>query len=96
MQIDSSLSGYQYQGRIRDIDQTSVDAAAAEQQQSKRGPGNPTVSSTLLSSSLANVLWAVGGAQAPVDSEAAAPVSVEEKAEAQVQFVQHAYLDNEF
>lgn len=93
MQINSNLSGYGYNGRIREMETVAPKPAAQEEQKSGRGVGTPTVSSTVLSSSLANMLWAVGGAQAPVDREAVAPVSTVEKAEAQVQWVKSAYTE---
>ncbi|MFK0384632.1 MULTISPECIES: hypothetical protein [Rhizobium/Agrobacterium group] len=93
MQIDSSLSGYNYQGRVRDIDKGGSQQNAAEEQAVKRGPGNPTVSSTVLSTSLANVLWAVGSANAPTYQDSPTPASAEDKAEAQVQWVRSAYSE---
>jgi hypothetical protein len=93
MQINSSLSGYGYNGRIREMETVAPKPTSQEEQQSGRGPGTPTVSSTVLSSSLANMLWAVGGAQAPVDGDAVAPVSTVDKAEAQVQWVKSAYTE---
>jgi hypothetical protein len=93
MQIDSSLSGYQHQGRLRDLDKTTAEALAQEPPTIKRPSGNATISSTLLSSSLANSLWAVGGARAPVDQDAAAPVSAEEKIAAQAEWVRGAYSE---
>lgn len=92
MQIESNIGGYNYQGRIRDIEKTGSAQNAPEEQAVKRGPGNPTVSSTILSHSLANVLWAVGNgsAQAYQDAAAATP---EDKVEAQVERVRNIYSE---
>lgn len=94
MQIESSVSGNPYQGRIQELDKKIAEPAQQEQQQNKR-TGVPTVSSTVLSSSLANVLWAVGGARAPVDKDASKPISAEEKVAAQMEWVQGAYQEYE-
>ncbi|MCW0980050.1 hypothetical protein OK142_04445 [Agrobacterium sp. BT-220-3] len=87
MQIESNIGGYNYQGRIRDIEKAGNAQSAPEEQAVKRGPGNPTVSSTILSQSLANVLWAVGNGSAP--AAASAEVEVEAKAE----WVRSAYSE---
>ncbi|MGV2068004.1 hypothetical protein [Agrobacterium sp. 22-226-1] len=92
MQIESNIGGYNYQGRIRDIEKAGSAQSAPEEQAVKRGPGNPTVSSTILSQSLANVLWAVGNGSAPVYQDAAA-ASPEDKAEAEVEWVRSAYSE---
>jgi hypothetical protein len=94
MQIESSISGNPYQGRIQELDKKIVEPAQQEQEQSRRS-GTPTVSSTVLSSSLANVLWAVGGARAPVDKDASKPISAEEKVAAKMEWVQGAYQEYE-
>ena len=92
MQIESNIGGYNYQGRIRDIEKAGSAQSAPEEQAVKRGPGNPTVSSTILSQSLANVLWAVGNGSAPA-SQDAATASPEDKAEAQAEWVRSAYSE---
>ncbi|MNE67075.1 hypothetical protein D3C80_1626630 [compost metagenome] len=94
MQIESSVSGNPYQGRIHELDKKIVEPVQQEQEQSRRS-GPPTVSSTVLSSSLANVLWAVGGARAPVDKDASKPISAEEKVAAKMEWVQGAYQEYE-
>ncbi|MDS7596478.1 hypothetical protein [Agrobacterium tumefaciens] len=93
MQIDSSLSGYNYQ-RVRDVEKTGGKPNAAEEQAVKRGPGNPTVSSTVLSTSLANMLWAVGSTNAPGYVDVQAHASAEDKAEAQAEWVRSAYSEH--
>lgn len=94
MQIESSVSGNPYQGRIHDLDKKNAEPVQQEQEQSRRS-GTPTVSSTVLSSSLANVLWAVGGARAPVDQDGSKPISAEEKVAAKMEWVQGAYQEYE-
>ncbi len=90
MQIESNIGGYNYQGRIRDIEKAGSAQSAPEEQAMKRGPGNPTVSSTILSQSLANVLWAVGNGNAPARQDTPA-ASAEDTAEAQAEWVRSAY-----
>ncbi|QKJ90314.1 hypothetical protein [Agrobacterium pusense] len=92
MQIESNIGGYNYQGRIRDIEKAGSAQSAPEEQAVKRGPGNPTVSSTILSQSLANVLWTVGNGSAPAYQDAAT-ASPEDKAEAQAEWVRSAYSE---
>jgi hypothetical protein len=92
MQIESNIGGYNYQGRIRDIEKAGSAQSAPEEQAVKRGPGNSTVSSTILSQSLANVLWAVGNGSAPAYQDAAT-ASPEDKAEAQAEWVRSAYSE---
>ncbi|OAE38248.1 hypothetical protein [Agrobacterium tumefaciens] len=92
MQIESSIGGYNYKGRIRDIEKAGGAQNAPEEQAVNRGPGNPTVSSTILSQSLANVLWAVGSGNAPALQETAT-ASPEDKAKAQVEWVRNAYSE---
>jgi hypothetical protein len=87
MQIESNIGGYNYQARVRDIEKPGSAQNAPEEQAVKRAPGNPTVSSTILSHSLANVLWAVGNGSAP--AAASAEVEVEAKAE----WVRSAYSE---
>ncbi|MGV1924186.1 hypothetical protein ACQZ6S_02700 [Agrobacterium tumefaciens] len=93
MQIESNIGGYNYQARVRDIEKSGSAQSAPEEQAVKRGPGNPTVSSTVLSRSLANVLWAVGNGSAPAHTQAA--TSAEDKAEAQAEWVRSAYSEYE-
>jgi hypothetical protein len=93
MQIESNIGGYNYQARVRDIEKPGSAQSAPEEQAVKRGPGNPTVSSTVLSRSLANVLWAVGNGSAPAHTQAA--TSAEDKAEAQAEWVRSAYSEYE-
>ncbi|MDH7806300.1 MULTISPECIES: hypothetical protein [unclassified Rhizobium] len=93
MQIESNIGGYNYQARVRDIEKPGSAQNAPEEQAVKRGPGNPTVSSTVLSRSLANVLWAVGNGGAPAHTPAA--TSDEDKAEAQAEWVRSAYSEYE-
>ncbi len=92
MQIESNIGGYNYQGRIRDIEKAGSAQSAPEEQTVKRGPGNPTVSSTILSKSLANVLWAVGNGSAPARQDTPA-ASAEDTADAQVEWVRSAYSE---
>ncbi|MBT9368657.1 hypothetical protein [Rhizobium sp. CSW-27] len=64
MQIQSGLSGYGYSGRSYSIERRTE--AATEQRQTdqpQRSASALTGSSTLLSSSLANALWAVENAR---------------------------------
>ena len=65
MQIESNIGGYNYQGRIRDIEKAGSAQSAPGEQAVKRGPGKPNGSSTILSRSRANVLCAVGNGSAP-------------------------------
>ncbi|CUX27881.1 hypothetical protein HW571_24225 [Agrobacterium genomosp. 3] len=95
MQIESNIGGYNYQGRIREIEKTGSAQSTPEEQAVKRGPGNPTVSSTILSHSLANVLWAVGNGSAPAYQDTPAVASAEDKAEAQAEWVRSAYSEYE-
>lgn len=95
MQIESNIGGYNYQGRIREIEKTGSAQSTPEEQAVKRGPGNPTVSSTILSHSLANVLWAVGSGNAPAYQDTPAAASAEDKAEAQAEWVRSAYSEYE-
>ena len=92
MQIESNIGGYNYQGRVRELEKAGGAQNAAEEQAVKRSPGNPTVSSTILSQSLANVLWAVGNGSAPAYQDTAA-ASAEDKAEAQADWVRSAYSE---
>ena len=92
MQIESNIGGYNYQGRIRDLEKAGSSQSTPEEQAVKRGPGNPTVSSTILSQSLANVLWAVGNGSAPAYQDTPT-ASAEDKAEAQAEWVRGAYSE---
>ncbi|MCW8056442.1 hypothetical protein [Agrobacterium tumefaciens] len=92
MQIESNIGGYNYQGRVRELEKAGGAQNAVEEQAVKRNPGNPTVSSTILSQSLANVLWAVGNGSAPAYQDPAA-ASAEDKAEAQAEWVRSAYSE---
>ncbi len=60
MRIDSGLSNFFYKHRFQHTDAEIEDASAATSTTSRpRTPSNPSVSSTLLSSSLASALWTV-------------------------------------
>lgn len=64
MRIDSGLSNFFYNNRFQHTDTEIEDASAATSTASRpRTPSNPSVSSTLLSSSLASALWTVEGAK---------------------------------
>lgn len=61
MQIDSTISGYGYTGRPLIAERKPDDEAQRETENRRRANWGMTGSSTLLSSSLANALWAVEG-----------------------------------
>ena len=64
MQIQSGLSGYGYSGRSYNIERRTEPAAEQREiDQPQRSASALTGSSTLLSSSLANALWAVENAR---------------------------------
>lgn len=64
MKIDSGLSGYNYPNRTQDVDRKTEEAPQRETATFQRSPNALTGSSTLLSSSLANALWAVESGEA--------------------------------
>lgn len=96
MHIESNIGGYNYQGRIRDIEKPGSAKVAQEEPAAKRLPGNNTVSSTILSHSLANMLWAVSnrGASTFQDRPAAA-IAEDGAADPQVEWVRSAYSEYE-
>ncbi|SMD19184.1 hypothetical protein [Rhizobium sp. RU36D] len=64
MRIDSGLSNFFYNNRFQHTDTEVEDTSAATTTASRpRTASNPSVSSTLLSSSLASALWTVEGAK---------------------------------
>lgn len=83
MRIDSGLSNLLYQSRFQrdaELDEAKVDNGATSR---PRTASNPSVSSTLLSSSLASALWAVDGDKRPTSPvEDGAVASSAEKVEA--------------
>lgn len=62
MRIDSGLSNFFYNNRFQHVDAQVEDATVATDASARpRTASNPSVSSTLLSSSLASALWTVEG-----------------------------------
>ena len=59
MKIDSGLNGYQYPNRTVEMDRKTEEAPQRETVTFQRSADAITGSITLLSSSLANALWAV-------------------------------------
>ncbi|WP_117190573.1 hypothetical protein [Rhizobium terrae] len=59
MKIDSGLNGYHYPNRTQEPDRKTEETQQRETPRFQRSPNALTGSSTLLSSSLANALWAV-------------------------------------
>ncbi|MBW6421181.1 hypothetical protein KX729_06975 [Rhizobium sp. XQZ8] len=69
MKIDSGLNGYHYPNRTVEMDRKTEEAAPRETVTFQRSADAITGSSTLLSSSLANALWAVETGDAASFSE---------------------------
>ncbi|MGV8936095.1 MAG: hypothetical protein ACOH2J_03170 [Allorhizobium sp.] len=92
MRIDTGQSNYQYQSRFRHIETDSEEAAADVVTTPKwGGRSSVAVSSTLLSSSLANALWGIEGGSDAVKSPTAKDASSASSAVAQVEAM---YLEN--
>lgn len=73
MQIDSGMNGYGYSARPYKAERKAEEAVTQTTESSRISLSGITGSSTLLSSSLANALWAVEGAKLGDEAPKAAP-----------------------
>lgn len=97
MRIDSSLGNSYYQNRYLYSGVESDDSAAEVVTATRsRATGSVAVSSTLLSSSLANALWSIeGGKKAATAMPATAPAAKEERVQASPsEQIEAFYLEN--
>ena len=76
MQIDSGMNGYGYSARPYKAERKAEEAIPQVTETSRISLSGITGSSTLLSSSLANALWAVEGAKAGDELPPAAPTPI--------------------
>ncbi|HEX5933106.1 MAG TPA: hypothetical protein VFY63_02975 [Pseudorhizobium sp.] len=92
MKIDSGLSGYPYPTRSYTIERVTEEAAPREAEQPKRSASAITGSSTLLSSSLANALWVLGGTSEEGSATSASPVAAT-ASDLPVDWVEDLYME---
>ena len=92
MKIDSGLNGYPYPTRTYTIERASEEVVQREAEQPKRSASALTGSSTLLSSSLAQALWTIGGSEEGA-STATQQTSEVATAEMPVDWVEELYME---
>lgn len=95
MHIDTNLGSYQNKGRVATIEKVSPAVEQASESGRNSSPLNPSFSRAVLSQSLANVLWEVGGTrvESPRSSQPRAIDADHE--ERQLAWVRNAYAENE-
>lgn len=95
MQIDTSLGQYSNNGRMIPLEKTASPAEQASENARSRVPLNPSLSRAILSNSLANVLWEVGGSKAETPRHSQSRSGNGDRHEAELNWVRSAYAENE-
>lgn len=93
MKIDSGLSGYPYPTRSQTIERVSEEVAPREVEQRQRSAFAITGSSTLLSSSLANALWVIGGSDEGTATDGGKTAPSTASADMPADWVEGMYLE---
>ena len=95
MQIDTNLGSYQSKGRVATNDKALPASEPASETARQSNPLNPSFSRTVLSNSLANVLWEVGGSRTENPRTSPSRMVKTDHEERQLNWVRNAYAEYE-
>lgn len=95
MHIEGNQSEYSRNGRVTTVEKPVAQPQQQEANQPRRMPGNPSISRTILSHSLANVLWEVSDTSDTVEKTPANNNTAIDTSESSLRWVKSAYSEYE-